>query len=121
MYPIEQRKQVILNLSHKLVSQWFGTSVTMSDITEDWIFEGFALYMKYRALNNISNEEWNDPGHFNVEIMQPLLLMESLIPTVKYHENHEYVPDAAKGKTFHVNKYIFQMLGALNLEVNLSC
>ncbi|XP_044727524.1 aminopeptidase N-like [Chrysoperla carnea] len=97
MYPIEQRKQVILNLSHKLVSQWFGTSVTMSDITEDWIFEGFALYMKYRALNSISKDEWNDPGHFNVEIMQPLLLMESLIPTVKYHENHEYVPDAAKG------------------------
>ncbi|XP_044735423.1 aminopeptidase N-like [Chrysoperla carnea] len=97
LFPIEQEKDVILNLAQKLIEQWFGFDVTMTSWSENWLYEGFAIFMKYKTLKRL-RPTWNAFGYFIVETMQPILFMESLIPHTKVlNDTDIYLPSPQKG------------------------
>jgi aminopeptidase N len=47
-------------VAHELAHQWFGNSVTCGTWQDIWINEGFASYMEYIALENLSSKESAD-------------------------------------------------------------
>ncbi|MEX2426923.1 MAG: M1 family aminopeptidase, partial [Bacteroidales bacterium] len=47
-------------VAHELAHQWFGNSVTCGTWQDIWINEGFASYMEYIALENLSSREAAD-------------------------------------------------------------
>lgn len=50
----EHTERVALVIAHELAHQWFGNLVTMRWWSDLWLKEGFATYMSYLAVNDVS-------------------------------------------------------------------
>lgn len=51
----EHTERVALVIAHELAHQWFGNLVTMRWWSDLWLKEGFATYMSYLAVNEVSS------------------------------------------------------------------
>jgi aminopeptidase N len=80
-----------ITVLHELAHQWFGDFVTMRWFDDLWLKEGFAQYMAYHAMEEISNQpgtwarfyEQIKPGAYAIDITQGTTPIYQDIPNLK--------------------------------------
>jgi aminopeptidase N len=80
-------------VAHELAHQWFGNSVTCGTWQDIWINEGFASYLEYIALENLSSREAADNW------------MESAMTLAFSKNGSVYVPESEAEDVYRVFDY----------------
>nr|CDJ87935.1 Peptidase M1 domain containing protein [Haemonchus contortus] len=75
-YPLGSKYEVAATVAHEIAHQWFGNLVTMKWWDEVWLNEGFATYLQYISLEEVTGGVNKLKDHFATEVMEIAFMLD---------------------------------------------
>ena len=99
-------------ISHELVHQWFGNSVTMDWWDDLWLNEGFASYYELKGVYLINEPETDEFGPIDTQILD--LTQSAMVYdiTPATHPIH-YTASTENGLNVRFTRIVYQKAGAV--------